>query len=76
MKVTRAKFGCTSVETFPQSNPSRVYRFTAFYDPDVPEDERYARYTPSGSLTIQVDNPAVTFEPGRAYYLDFSPVEE
>lgn len=54
----------------------RTYRFSPQYDPSVPEDQRYARYTPTGELRIQVDNPAVVFEPGKQYYLDFTPVEE
>ncbi|MGI8333495.1 hypothetical protein ACRYCC_26380 [Actinomadura scrupuli] len=53
----------------------RTYRFQAEYDQSVPEDQRYARYTPSGELRIQVDNPAVVFVPGQQYYLDFTPVE-
>jgi len=55
---------------------SRVFRFSPQYDPTVPEDQRYAKYTPSGELRITVDNPAVAFIPGRDYYLDFTPVEE
>lgn len=51
----------------------RTYEFSATYDPDVPEDQRYALATPYGQLTIQVDNPAVSFVPGQQYYLDFTP---
>lgn len=54
----------------------RTFRFLAEYDPTVPEDQRYAQTTPSGSITIQVDNPAVIFTPGRSYYLDFTPVDD
>lgn len=59
-----------AVETWP-----RTYKFMATYDPDMPEDQRYADATPSGQLTIRVDNPAVEFVPGQYYYLDFTPVE-
>jgi hypothetical protein len=75
--VTRAKFRCNSVETF-SADPSsgqRTYRFAPVYDESVPEDQRYARYTPAGELRIVVDNPAVSFTPGSDYYLDFTPVE-
>ncbi|MER5912308.1 hypothetical protein ABT124_17890 [Streptomyces sp. NPDC001982] len=61
----------TGIMTWP-----RTYRFTAMYDTTVPEDQRYAQATPSGQLTIAVDNPAVVFEPGKSYYLDFTPVDE
>lgn len=50
----------------------RNYKFTAVYDPTVPEDQRYALATPSGQVTIRIDNPAVSFEPGKYYYLDFT----
>ncbi|WP_200308251.1 hypothetical protein [Streptomyces adelaidensis] len=77
--AVRAKFRCMS-ETHKKWGPedshvSRSYEFMAAYDADAPEDQRFAKATPSGSLTIQVDNPAVTFEPGRSYYLDFTPIE-
>jgi len=75
--TTRAKFRCQSVESFsPDLSGPRTYRFSAQYDDSVPEDQRYARYTPSGELRIAVDNPAVSFELGQAYYLDFTPVNE
>jgi hypothetical protein len=52
----------------------RKYRFTPQYDTTIPEDQRFAQYTPSGELWISVDNPDVVFEPGKAYYLDFTEV--
>ena len=74
MRAVRAKFRCNSVETF--QSGMRTFRFGAEYDADQPEDQRYARYTPSGELRITVDNSNVSFEPGQSYYLDFTPVEE
>jgi hypothetical protein len=75
--TVRAKFQCNSVEQFSATGPgTRTYRFTPQYDPSVPEDQRYAKYTPSGELRITVDNPNVVFELGRQYYLDFTPVED
>lgn len=76
----RAKFRCTT-ETRKKWGPSeeqvtRSYEFMALYDPAIPEDQRYAKASPSGTLTIQVDNPAVTFEPGAQYYLDFTPADQ
>lgn len=76
----RAKFRC-QFETYKKWGPgdgqaTRTYEFMAVYDPDVPEDQRYAKASPSGSLTIQVDNPAVSFEPGKSYYLDFTEADE
>ena len=78
--MIRAKFRC-NFETHKKWGPqedqvTRSYEFMAAYDADTPEDQRFAKATPTGSLTIAVDNPAVVFEPGRSYYLDFTPVEE
>lgn len=75
----RAKFRCNT-ETHKKWGPTdeqvtRSYEFTAVYDTETPEDQRFAKATPSGSLTIQVDNPDVSFEPGKAYYLDITPAE-
>lgn len=72
--TTRAKFHCTSVETFDASpeEGQRTYRFGAVYDDSVPEDQRYARFTPSGELRIAVTNPSVSFEVGQSYYLDIT----
>jgi len=53
---------------------SRKYRFGAQYDTSIPEDQRYALATPWASLEMTVDNPAVSFEPGKSYYLDFAEV--
>jgi hypothetical protein len=53
----------------------RTFRFQATYDPDMPEDQRYAQATPIGNIEMRVDNPAVSFEPGRDYYLDFTLAE-
>ena len=54
----------------------RTYRFSAVTDSSTPENERFAQATPIGELRIQVDNPAVIFEPGSSYYLDFTPADQ
>jgi hypothetical protein len=76
----RAKFRCISATRTAhmpdQENLPVTYRFQPMYDDSVPEDQRYARYTPSGSLEMLVDNPGVEFELGRDYYLDFTLVEQ
>ena len=38
------------------------------------EDNTYARYTPSGTLTLSITNPALigTFHDGQTFYLDFT----
>lgn len=79
--IVRAKFRCSAVKhkkntPSPEENLVREFEFDALYDDTVPEDQRYARYTPTGKLTITVDNPAVDWQPGHYYYLDFTPVED
>lgn len=41
------------------------------------EDNQFAKFSPSGSLTLTVANPALLgkFKPGEKYYLDFSKAE-
>jgi hypothetical protein len=70
MRYTASGQEPTGVLTWP-----RTYRFSPQYDSSVPEDQRYAMATPSGELRIQVDNPNVVFEPGKHYYIDFTPAD-
>lgn len=71
--TVRAKFRCTSESRTNQFNlDQREYEFTAVYDDGIPENTRYAKYTPTGSLKITVDNPSVRYELGKSYYLDFT----
>lgn len=73
--AVRAKFRCQSAETFGPDAEQVNYRFAPVYDQAIPEDQRYARYTPAGELKLTVTNPAVSFTPGQSYYLDITPVE-
>lgn len=70
----RAKFRCMSETKHAGLGDQRTYKFTAMYDETIPEDQRYAKYTPSGALEMVVDNPSARFEVGESYYLDFTPV--
>jgi hypothetical protein len=71
----RAKFRCTSVTSYEGGSSHRRYTFCAVGADHVPENQRFHKATPSGTLEIYVDNPAVSFEPGKSYYLDFSPAD-
>lgn len=74
---TRAKFHCGLSQKVGQpTQDSTRYSFTAVTQGGTPEDELYYRATPNGRLELVVDNPAVTFEPGRAYYLDITPADD
>ncbi len=54
----------------------RMVKMSARYS-DSKEDNEFAEATPSGSLEMHISNPgAMNFlEPGKAYYLDFSPAD-
>ena len=41
------------------------------------EDNTYAKFSPSGNLSLTVANPALIgkFEVGQKYYVDFTPAE-
>jgi hypothetical protein len=47
------------------------------YDQSIPEDQRFQKATPSGSISMQIDNPAALeqFGLGKAFYLNFEPIE-
>lgn len=73
----RAKFYITQIE-----KPSESFEKLHFYPvTDKPygpdgenEDNTFARWTPSGELTLGITNPALigTFKEGEKYYLDFT----
>lgn len=75
MSQVRAKFRCDHVTQHAgyggQPGP-REFSFTAQCADEVDENRRFHKATPNGSLKITVDNPAVQFELGKAYYLDFT----
>lgn len=81
--TTRAKFRCQTESTkvwdrrhADEHGAPREYEFAAVYDDGTSENARYAKATPIGRLTITVDNPAVSFEPGKNYYLDITSAED
>lgn len=53
----------------------RTLVFSAAYDDGTPENQRFSKATPSGSIEMLVDNPEALkqFEIGKSYYLDFTP---
>jgi hypothetical protein len=79
MSNVRAKFKCshfTQHASWQKGVPGpREYFFEAVCADEVPENQRFHQATPSGKLSMYVDNRAVSFEPGKSYYLDFSEAE-
>ena len=68
----RAKMVLTAVTDFNWGGKS--LRFSTQYDASIPEDQRFQKATPSGEISMQVDNPAALaqFALGKAYYVDFN----
>jgi hypothetical protein len=64
--VTRTNYGQVTVTLEPQ------------YDTSIEEDKRFAKYTPTGSITLVIDNPAASgyLELGKAFYVDFTIVPQ
>ena len=65
----RAKFICSGKEG------TTVFLHTVYSEGIQSEDGRFTKATPWGELRMNVDNPdaAIQFEPGKSYYLDFTP---
>jgi hypothetical protein len=68
--ICRAKFLCNSVNQV--GVEAIVYSFVPVCADEIPENQRFHKYTPGGRLEMQVNNPEVKFEYGKSYYLDFS----
>lgn len=71
--MVRAKFRLSQITTN-AGTPGQNFVFNAVTADGVPENERFHKYTPSGQLTMYVDNPPAQefFQLGKDYYLDFS----
>lgn len=71
----RCKMKCTSkTERGTMGNTQNEFHFEAVCADEVPENQRYHKYTPSGNINITVTNPDVSYEVGKCYYFDSSPV--
>lgn len=73
-QMIRCKFICNSVTKQKGSGPdgfSYSAQFNAVYS-GSPENDAFFVATPSGSVTLQTIKADV-FEPGKEYYIDFTP---
>lgn len=64
------KFRCCSVAK--TESPYEVIKLTTDYDPTLPEDQSFTKFTPSGSMEFNLQNPALDgfFVPGKKYYVE------
>jgi hypothetical protein len=74
METVRGKFKCRSKAEVYWNKDARVIVFDAVCNDGTPENQRFHRYTPAGTVDITVDNPSAAefFVLGQEYYLDFS----
>lgn len=88
MDTIRAKFNCLEVTNFKTSRWIREEQKNIPADGQRvrlsvvtggnPENEAFQAASPTGVLDLTILNPSVLgkFEPGKSYYLDFSPAED
>lgn len=74
----RAKFMLQEVTNHFYNPNGNTLVFRPQYDPSIPEDQRFATATPTGTFTMYVDNPAALaqLKLGKQYYFDITLVEE
>jgi hypothetical protein len=74
--MVRAKFRVTKIAEWCYGGGKEI-TLAPQYDTSIPEDQRYAKATPSGEIYMQVDNPAAleVLSLGTYFYVDFTPIE-
>lgn len=77
--MVRAKFAVSSVTKSyynGKENNGVTIKLTPQYDQSIEEDRRFAKATPSGEITMFVDNPPASdfLIAGGTFYVDFTPV--
>lgn len=77
--VVRAKFKCYSKTevTHEGGHKSTEVHLRPVCADDLPENQRFHRYTPSGELKMIIDNPSAVeaLAPGKTFYVDFTPAD-
>jgi hypothetical protein len=81
----RAKFQVSSVTPYPADGPvtqevltmSAVAKSDGYPADGSDDDNTYARWSPSGALTLAIANPKLfgKFAAGDKFYLDFTPAK-
>lgn len=74
MSTTRAKFHCHTVSVFAHGGKEVKLSVVYVPTPNGTENHKFTKATPSGEITMRVDNPeaSVQFVPGHEYYVDFT----
>jgi hypothetical protein len=85
MTKMRAKVRITGIRKYPEEGEATQEALTfnfpakdgAYPANGSDEDQQFAKFSPSGALSLTVANPALLgkFDVGDTFYLDFIPVE-
>ena len=72
--MVRGKFQVTGITE--HNYPAKEIEFSTVYDSSIPEDQRFLKATPWGSIKMSVDNPLALeqLKLGKYFYVDFSEV--
>lgn len=73
----RGKFFVIGIRKYNAKDAAKTVELAAVSasDPEKAQNCMYHKYTPSGEIKIQIDNPpaAEIFELGKEFYVDFTP---
>lgn len=74
----RGKFKLVQICSLSWNTGAKELKFNAVCSDDTDENKKFHKYTPSGTITMTVDNPEAMeqFELGKDYYVDFLPIPE
>ena len=66
--------GLMCVSKLEDMGVSELVTMKCLYDENNPEDKAFSKWTPSGTLTLDISNPALlrSFHLGDRYYLDLT----
>lgn len=72
--TTRCKLTLGEITQVSWSPTAKRYRFNAVCSDEVPENRRFAKFTPSGTFEMLVDNPPAQerLVLGQSYYFDLT----
>jgi hypothetical protein len=74
--MVRAKFRVSQVTAHAGSTSQQfVLNAVSPADGEIPENEKYHKYTPSGEIKMTIDNPQAQeqLKLGDYFYVDFTP---
>ncbi len=77
IRKTVCKFRCETAQPNPNQPGEQKVLLRAEYDPNDPEDTKFSKWTPWGTLETAISNPNVEgfFVEGKSYYLTITPVD-